>query len=230
MSDDDYPLVPDGFEARAPLERAGIEGHADDADEDPVGVGFPGGDAPPSVWLAQPAEDLRRGHHVVVLARGGSLQAYEIDGWKEEKPIARLLSLAGHAPAKPLGTAPRLVNVDEQMLVPVMGFSVPQGKLGAVTLKLAQAMRGELGGFSALGLGQLGFHQAHTAFQAAWEAAGKPPMQVRRPQWVDPGASSGVPLPLAQALEAHVGHGASLGYWEGRPLFEDEPEGEGGTR
>jgi hypothetical protein len=229
MSDDEYPLVPPGFAERYELELAGIAGSADAAFEEASEVGFPDGDGSPAVWLAQPAEDLRRSHHMVALARGEQAQAFEIEGWREEKPTNRLFAIAGYAAAGAVGTKPKRVDMATQSLVPTMGFTVPNGKLGAVTMKLEQAMRGELGGFSSLSHGQLGFHQAHAAFMAAWEAAGQPPIHVRQPQWVDPGASSGVPRPLSAALEQHTGHGASLGYWQDRDLFESDGSGKGGV-
>jgi hypothetical protein len=223
MSDVEYPLLPDGYWERRETEALHVDEAAEPEEEFPP-VAFPDGAGQATVWLAHPAEDLRRNHGMVVLARGDTATAYELGGWKEEKPIARLMALAGYAPSKPLGTGPRVVEVAAQAFVPIMGFRVPNAMLGAITMRVDQAMRGELGGFSSLSLGQLGFHQAHTAFMAAWQAAGSPEMHVRKPQWVDLGAGTGVPLPLAGALEKHVGHGSSLAYWEGQQLIEDESD------
>lgn len=228
--DDDYPLVPPGYFDRLPFEKMHLAGTADVTGDEEPAVSFPDGDESPMVWLAQPAEDLRRNHGMVVLARGKSAIAYEIGGWQEEKPIDRLFSLAGYAPPKPVSTSPQPVNVDEQAFAPIMGFKAPPGTLGSITMRLSQAMKGELGGFSSLSLGQLGFHQAHTAFMAAWEASGKPPLHTKQPQWVDLGAGSGVPLPVTEALDKHIGHGASLEYWDGQPLFDDESGGNEGSK
>jgi hypothetical protein len=226
MSDDeDFPLAAPGYLERLPFERMHLTGTADYQDEDGLGVSFPDGEAEPMVWLAQPAEDLRRNHGMVVLARGKNAVAYEMGGWQDEKPIDRLFALAGYTPPKPVSTAPQPVNVDEQAFAPIMGFKAPSGTLGSITMRLAQAMKGEMGGFSSLSLGQLGFHQAHTAFMAAWEVAGKPPIHKKQPQWVDLGASvGGAPLPVADALEKHIGHGSSLEYWDGQKLFDDEDD------
>ena len=222
MSQDEHPLVPEGHEARREFEEA--EGIHPDT---PPPIGFPEGDGEPMVWLAHPAEDLRRNHGMVVLSRGEQLQAFEIAKWTEEKPIDRLFSIAGYAPPKGPPALHGMVDVDVQSLVPVMGFKVPASMLGGIASRIQEAMTGQTGGFSSLSLGQLGFHQAHTAFMAAWQASGRPPVHVRQPQWVDVGAGTGAPLPLAHALEKHLGHGASLGYWEGQRLFDDEPvEGE----
>ncbi|MBM4359247.1 MAG: hypothetical protein FJ096_14185 [Deltaproteobacteria bacterium] len=222
MPENAHHLVPEDHESRREFEEAeGI------FPETPSPIGFPEGDGEPMVWLAHPAEDRRRHHGVVVLARGDELAAFEIAMWAEEKPIDRLFAIAGYAPSRPPATTHGRVDLEAQALVPVMGFRVPAARLGAVTARMEEAMAGRTGGFAALVLGQLGFHQAHTAFLAAWEAADRPPVEVRQPQWVTLGAGSGAPMPLALALQKHLGHGASLGYWEGRPLFDDEPtEGE----
>jgi hypothetical protein len=222
MSQNDHELVPEGHESRREFEEA--EGVFP---ESPPPIDFPEGEGDPMVWLAHPAEDLRRHHGVVVLARGETLEAFEIALWAEEKPIDRLFAIAGYAPSRPPATSHGRVDLEQQALVPVMGFCVPDAMLGAITARMEEAMTGRTGGFAALVLGQLGFHQAHTAFMAAWEAAGRPAIHVRRPQWVSVGAGTGAPMPLALSLQKHLGHGASLGYWEGRPLFDDEPlEGE----
>jgi hypothetical protein len=142
--------------------------------------------------------------------------------WAEEKPSDRLFSIAGYGPRKAPATTHGRVDIDQQTLVPVMGFRVPEAKLAVAAARIEQAMAGQSGGFAALALGQLGFHQAHTAFMAAWEAADCPPILVRQPQWVTVGAGAGAPMPLALSLQKHLGHGASLGYWEGRDLFELE--------
>lgn len=219
MSSNDHDRVAEGHESRREFEQAeGIEA------ETPPPVAFPEGDGEPMVWLAHPAEDRRRHHGVIVVARGEALEAFEIALWEEEKPIDRLFAIAGYAPVRPPAAAHARVDLERQALVPVMGFHVPTSSLADVTTRLEEALTGRSGGFAALSLGQLGFHQAHTAFLSAWEAAGRPAIHVRQPQWVAVGAGTGAPMPLALSLEKHLGHGASLGYWEGRPLFDDEPE------
>ncbi|MBM4373759.1 MAG: hypothetical protein FJ095_01650 [Deltaproteobacteria bacterium] len=219
MSQNDHELAPEAHESRREFEEAeGI------FPETPPPVGFPEGDGDAMVWLAHPAEDLRRHHGVVVLARGDELEAYEIAMWAEEKPVDRLFALAGYAPKRPPATTHGRVDLEQQALVPVMGFRVPPSQLAAITAQMEAAMAGKGGGFASLVLGQLGFHQAHTAFMAAWEAAACPPILVRQPQWVSVGAGAGAPMPLALSLQKHLGHGASLGYWEGRALFDVEPD------
>lgn len=221
MAQDDHDDVPEAQESRLEFEEAeGIFA------ETPPPVRFPEGDEDAMVWLAHPAEDLRRHHGVIVLARGEELEAFEIAMWAEEKPVERLLAIAGIGAQKPAATTHGRLDLEEQALVPVMGFRVTAAKVDAVVRRIEDTMSGRLGGFSALSLGQLGFHQAHTAFRAAWDAADCPPILVRQPQWVNAGAGSGAPAPLSLSLQRHLGHGASLGYWEGRDLFELEPTGD----
>jgi hypothetical protein len=220
---EEHPLVMDGHAERRPFEEEGIAGSADATADDAVEA--TAADQAAAVWLAQPAEDLRRAHALVIVARGNTTEAYELEGWREERPIARLLAIAGYGPKPGGSTQARTIDLAEQPVVPVQGFKVPAGRVGAVVQRLRQAMRGELGGLSSLAHGQLGFHQAHTAFRAAWEAAGRPPMQLQPPPWIEPGAGSGAPLPLNRALESDPAHVASRGYWDGADLGADDAEG-----
>ena len=164
---------------------------------------FPRGEERASVWLVQDADDFGRMHEMIALRRGGQSQVYELAGWKEEKPVQRLLAVAGFVSGGALGLRAKLVD-SARPTVDIMGFDVPALETAAVEAKVRDAIEGRLGGFSPVVLSQTAFHRAPVVFEMAWHAAGCPAIQVRHPTLVENNEESGsVTTPVMAVAKAN---------------------------
>lgn len=182
-------------------------------------VRFPAGEGAARVRLMQAAEDLRRMHTAIALTRGGKTRMFEVDGWRPDRPVARLLAAGGFRSAPALGLAARQVEPEEPY-VELMSFDVPEGAAAAVEGRIMDALAGRSGGFSQVVAGLTGFHRIPAAFALAWHAAGCPPVRVRHPEWVEAAPEAGRPGPIRHALEANTTHSSSSLYW-GDITFDD---------
>lgn len=183
-------------------------------------VRFPAGEGRAAVKLLQSAEDLRRMHDVIALCRGAAQNLYEVEGWRPERPVARVLAAAGFVPAPALGLRPSPADPDTQY-VEIMRFELPEGaSLAGVEGRVRDALSGKTGGFSAVVAGQTGFHRLPAVFSLAWHAAGCPKILVSHPAWVEGLTGPGRPGAIRDVLGANLSHAGSSLYW-GNISFED---------
>ncbi|HSO00134.1 MAG TPA: hypothetical protein VLS89_17700 [Candidatus Nanopelagicales bacterium] len=152
---------------------------------------------PAKVWLAVEEDHLRKMHHLFVIDQGGRTQVYESDGWRREKPVARALAAAGfggggaRAPLKARVCPPGVVQFTR-----IRGFEVSPDKLDEVLMVIRSALAGNLGGFTSVLAGQVGFHGSPLAFEHVWNAAGRPPVIVRQPELVESPELAATPAPI----------------------------------
>jgi hypothetical protein len=136
------------------------------------------------VWLVADADHFRAMHDMIVIQRGDEVVLLECDEleFRGEKPIAALLAAAGFSGGS--HASPVRVQVTEGVkagFVPYRGFSVPASRIDEVEMMIRMALAGNLGGFTGVLMGQVGFHRSAFAFEYAWAAAGMPPIKVRQP-------------------------------------------------
>ena len=141
------------------------------------------------VWLVTDADDHRAMHEMIALYADGTCTVFETVGWKPERPVERVLAVAGFiagSAASPL--AVKILSC-ETPVVQIKGFTAPASSRVDVELTIRAALTGDRGGFSPVAAGQSGFHRVEMAFEQVWAAAGRPPVRSRHPHLVQ-GASA----------------------------------------
>ena len=149
------------------------------------------------VWLVSDAHSFRAMHDMIAVVRpDGSLTVYECDdqGFDPEKPIAALLGAAGfsgshHSPVK-VRTANAATGAG---FVRHRGFRVPADQLAEVEMMIKIALAGNLGGFTGVHMGQIGFHRSVFALEYAWLAAGMPQTMIVHPNMGGSSEGDGAP-------------------------------------
>ncbi len=155
------------------------------------------------VWLVRDADDYRAMHDMIAVDVGGERTIFDVTGWQEERPIQRVLALAGFAGSESSGEL--TIAPGETPVVPLRGFVVDPSKLGDVQMMVRLALTGRLGGFHPVVHGQAGFHRAVMAFEYVWAAAGCPPILIMHPEAVDgESASESAPASISAAAEKNV--------------------------
>jgi hypothetical protein len=157
------------------------------------------------VWLVRDADDYRAMHDMIAVEVGGERTVFDVTGWQEERPIQRILALAGFAGSAD-GGGDLTIVLKETPIVPLRGFVVKDpSKVGDVQMMVRLALTGRLGGFHPVVHGQAGFHRAVMAFEYVWNAAGCPPIRIKHPEAVDgDGADELAPRGIADAAEKNV--------------------------
>ncbi len=148
------------------------------------------------VWLVSDADHFRAMHDMIALIDpDGKTTIYECDdrGFQAEKPVRAVLAAAGFS-----GTHASPVKVRGHKgaaggFVKHRGFRVSPDKLGEVEMMVKIALAGNLGGFTGVLMGQVGFHRSAFAFEYAWAAAGKPPLHVAQPPLCPSAEGDGAP-------------------------------------
>jgi len=140
-----------------------------------------GAPTPMIVSLVRDAGDYRAMHAMIEIRCGEERTVHESAGWKEERPIARLLGIAGFVGG---GGGSGSAVVPNHLPVVAMRSFVAEGEPAqkAVREMLARALTGNLGGFHPAVHGQVGFHQAAWAFEYLWSAAGAPRVRIHHPE------------------------------------------------
>ncbi len=137
----------------------------DTASDDPT---FPAGDGPARVALVEHPDPLCRMRAAIALQRGGLEHAYQLVGYQPSSLVASLIE-------KPAISARCKLVSDSEANVPVMSFEVPQSVAPqVVAAKLSQLLRGEVGQFYPVVLGQNGYHAASWAFETLRKMCGVP--------------------------------------------------------
>ena len=156
------------------------------------------------VWLVRDADDYRAMHDMIAVEVGDERTIFDITGWQEERPIQRILSLAGFTGSG--GGGDLTIAPKETPVVPLRGFVVKDpSKVGDVQMMVRLALTGRLGGFHPVVHGQAGFHRAVMAFEYVWNAAGCPPIRIKHPEAVDgEGAAESAPMGISAAAEKNV--------------------------
>lgn len=136
------------------------------------------------VWLVTDADDHRAMHEMLALYADGTCTVFETVGWKPERPVERLLAVAGFTGGS--GASPLSVKTlsCETPIVQLKGFSAPASFRVDVEMTIRAALTGDLGGFSPVAAGQSGYHRVEMAFEQVWAAAGRPPVRARHPHLV----------------------------------------------
>jgi hypothetical protein len=134
------------------------------------------------LWYATESDPFRALHDVLELARGEDRQLYECGGWsgRPESAVQAVLGAAGFIGAEPRPVSVRALDPGVEV-VRHFGFAVEDEALGAVEEAIRTGLRGDLGGFTAVLMGQVGFHRSVYAFAHVWTAAGKPPILLVHP-------------------------------------------------
>jgi hypothetical protein len=137
------------------------------------------------VWYGSESDPFRAMHDVFEVVRpDGERQLYECGGWsgKPESAVQAALVAAGFVGGEPLEVAVRAIDPEDGVeMNRHFGFYVEPAELGAVEDALRDGLRGALGGYTGVLMGQSGFHRSVYAFTFAWKAAGKPPVLLAHP-------------------------------------------------
>ena len=142
------------------------------------------------VWLVRDADDYRAMHDMIAVEVSGERTIFDVTGWREERPIQRILALAGFAGSEE-GGGDLTIAPKDTPVVPLRGFVVKDpSKVGDVQMMVRLSLTGRLGGFHPVIHGQAGFHRAVMAFEYVWNAAGCPPILIKHPEVVDGEAAS----------------------------------------
>ena len=157
------------------------------------------------VWLVRDADDYRALHEMISVEIDGERTIFEVTGWQAERPIQRILALAGFAGSQG-GDGGLTIVPKGTPVVHKRGFVVKDpSKLGDVQMMVRLALTGRLGGFHPVVHGQAGFHHAVMAFEYVWNAAGCPPMRIKHPEAVDgERAAVSAPMRITTAAEQNV--------------------------
>lgn len=157
------------------------------------------------VWYATESDPFRALHDVFEVTRGEERQLYECAGWsgRPEGCVQATLAAAGFTDGAGREVGVRALGEEDGIdVIRHFGFRVPMVAIGEVESALRTGLRGDLGGFTAVLMGQAGFHRSAYAFSFAWAAAGKPPVLLAHPpsdRSRSPG--QGGPAPLIGAHE-----------------------------
>lgn len=172
------------------------------------------------VWLATEATDRRAMHEVIAVYTEGYTYVYESADWSETSPVDGVLAAAGFTASAGGSLAAREVPCDVA-IVQQRGFAAPASLWPKVEQALVRALTGQLGGFFPVLAAQAFFHRSAVAFEYAWSAAGRPPVQVRHPELVaGRQAEDGTPGPVDRAAEADLRVASA----RRRPEEEEPPE------
>lgn len=148
------------------------------------------------VWECRPADTYYAAHNLIVIedhagepGSGASplildpeLPGADRQAWESTSAVAVLLAVAGfgekhYSRMRVVERAP-----DELTLFKVRGFWAPRADRDAIAAAVRRAMTGDTGGWWPLVLDAVGFNACPSAFEAAWEAAGKPPVLLPQPR------------------------------------------------
>jgi hypothetical protein len=80
---------------------------------------------------------------------------------------------------------------NEISLFKIRGFHAPRAERDKIAEAVRRAMTGDTGGWWPLVLDTTGFNACPSAFEAAWEAADKPPVLLRHPRLDQPEGKGG---------------------------------------
>lgn len=148
------------------------------------------------VWLVSDADHFRAMHDMIAIFRpDGETTIYECDdqAFKAEKPVAAALAAAGFGGSHASPVTVRRSKAAGGGFVRHRGFHVSPDKLGEVEMIVKIALAGNLGGFTGVLMGQVGFHRSAFAFEYAWAAAGMPPIRVAQPPLCPSAEGDGAP-------------------------------------
>ena len=180
------------------------------------------------VWQVADADDFRAMHDMIAICDGGECTVYECTDWKEQSAVASVLAAAGFQ-----GTLPEVVSVQtssgaDDDLVKVRGFRITRGQRPEVELAIHQGLSGQIGGFAAVLMGQVGFHRSAYAFEYAWAAAGRPQVLVRQPALAGSGGGGADgPGGLFKSALSNVRLRTSLARFDELPKRKGEGEADG---
>jgi hypothetical protein len=159
------------------------------------------------VWECRPADTYFTLHNVILIEDPGGGDPLILDpelpgadrpAWEAGSAVAALLAVAGfegrhYGMMRVVERAP-----NELTLCRVRGFRAARADKGKIEAAVRRAMTSELGGWWPLVLDTTGFNACPVAFEAAWEAAGKPPVLICQPR-VDPPEGKGASIDQATA-------------------------------
>lgn len=138
---------------------------------------------PLEVWLVSDADDYRAMHDYILFEQGQERTLYECEGQPPGKPIAALLAATGFTSGASSAPVNVIVLPPEGIeYVKIRGFKVEAEKRGSLEFAVRVALQGNLGGFTSVLTGQVGFHRPVYAFEYLWAVAERPPVLVRHPE------------------------------------------------
>lgn len=136
------------------------------------------------IWYATESDPFRALHDVLELVRGEDRQLFECGGWsgRPESCVTAALMAAGCVPGDPREVSVRALDPEDGIdVIRHFGFRVDDAALGAAEEAIRAGLRGDLGGWTGVLMGQVGFHRSVLAFSHVWAAAGKPPLLLAHP-------------------------------------------------
>lgn len=144
----------------------------------------PMADARTQIWYATESDPFRALHEVFEVVRGDERQLFECGGWtgRSESCVTAALTAAGFVNGSARAVSVRQISPEDGVdVIRHFGFQVDDDAVDAADEALRAGLRGDLGGWTAALMGQVGFHRSVLAFSHVWAAAGKPPILLAHP-------------------------------------------------
>jgi hypothetical protein len=141
-------------------------------------------DARTQIWYATESDPFRALHEVFEVVRGDERQLFECGGWtgRSESCVTAALTAAGFVNGSARAVSVRQISPEDGVdVIRHFGFQVDDDAVDAADEALRAGLRGDLGGWTAALMGQVGFHRSVLAFSHVWAAAGKPPILLAHP-------------------------------------------------